>query len=364
MPAMREQAERPARRSDAGSELARGDRLPNFVLPDRFGEGVMIYESVQGLPLIVLLHRAVGRASDRVLLERLDAAVAGRAHLFAVSPEPAEAQRGLAAQATLLVDATGRIGEQLRAGAVRGGAGVAPDAPMILVADPNQRLLGVLPGGDATAVVGEVRRLLEAPAPRVGAGKVWRAAPALIVPDVLDEAACARLIALWEGGHDEGKVAAMVDGQRVDRINYGTKRRLDHAISDPGISRDLARTVSRRVGPELAKAFHLQAFRFEPFIVMAYDAERRDFFRPHRDNHIPDLAGRRFALTLNLNTGDYEGGDLRFPEYGPEVYAPPAGGALLFSCSLLHEALPVTRGRRYAVLSFLRTDGVTGRPGA
>ena len=33
--------------------------------------------------------------------------------------------------------------------------------------------------------------------------------------------------------------------------------------------------------------------------------------------------------------------------------APPAGGAVVFSCSLLHEATPVTRGTRYAVLPFL-----------
>jgi predicted 2-oxoglutarate/Fe(II)-dependent dioxygenase YbiX len=32
----------------------------------------------------------------------------------------------------------------------------------------------------------------------------------------------------------------------------------------------------------------------------------------------------------------------------------PAGGAIVFSCSLLHEALPVVRGRRFALLSFLR----------
>ena len=46
---------------------------------------------------------------------------------------------------------------------------------------------------------------------------------------------------------------------------------------------------------------------------------------------------RRFAVSLNLNTGDYEGGCLRFPEFGPHLYVAPAGGAVVFSCSLLHE---------------------------
>ena len=33
--------------------------------------------------------------------------------------------------------------------------------------------------------------------------------------------------------------------------------------------------------------------------------------------------------------------------------APPTGGAVVFSCSLLHEATPVTSGKRYAFLPFL-----------
>jgi len=43
-----------------------------------------------------------------------------------------------------------------------------------------------------------------------------------------------------------------------------------------------------------------------------------------------------FALTLNLNEG-YEGGHLRFPEYGAYLYRPGAGGAVVFSGSHLHE---------------------------
>ena len=48
-----------------------------------------------------------------------------------------------------------------------------------------------------------------------------------------------------------------------------------------------------------------------------------------------------------------EGGDLQFPEFGRRTYRPPTGGAVVFSCSLLHEATPVTRGTRFAFLPFL-----------
>ena len=58
-------------------------------------------------------------------------------------------------------------------------------------------------------------------------------------------------------------------------------------------------------------------------------------------------------MTLNLNAEDYEGGALRFPEYGPELYAPATGDAVVFSCSLLHEATDVENGLRYVLLSFL-----------
>ena len=62
----------------------------------------------------------------------------------------------------------------------------------------------------------------------------------------------------------------------------------------------------------------------------------------HRDNTTKGTAHRRFAVTINLNAGEFEGGELRFPEFGPRTYRPPTGGAVVFSCSLLHEAPPVT----------------------
>ena len=58
------------------------------------------------------------------------------------------------------------------------------------------------------------------------------------------------------------------------------------------------------------------------------------------------------GASLNLNTGDYEGGHIRFPEFGQQLYQPPRGGGIVFSCSLLHEALPVTKGRRFALFTF------------
>ncbi len=42
-----------------------------------------------------------------------------------------------------------------------------------------------------------------------------------------------------------------------------------------------------------------------------------------------------------------------FPEFGSLTYRAATGEAIVFYCSLLHEALPVSRGRRFAFLPFL-----------
>jgi hypothetical protein len=46
----------------------------------------------------------------------------------------------------------------------------------------------------------------------------------------------------------------------------------------------------------------------------------------------------------------------RLPEYGPHLYKPATGEAVIFSCSMLHEAPDVTKGERYVLLAFLYGD--------
>tara|TARA_B100000408_G_scaffold123993_1_gene105073 strand:- start:348 stop:731 length:384 start_codon:yes stop_codon:yes gene_type:complete len=102
----------------------------------------------------------------------------------------------------------------------------------------------------------------------------------------------------------------------------------------------------------MERAFQFRATRIERYLVACYEAGA-GHFRPHRDNTTHGTAHRRFAVTINLNAGEYDGGDLRFPEFGQRTYRAPTGGAVVFSCSLLHEATPVTSGRRDAFLPFL-----------
>jgi predicted 2-oxoglutarate/Fe(II)-dependent dioxygenase YbiX len=127
---------------------------------------------------------------------------------------------------------------------------------------------------------------------------------------------------------------------------------LDYFISDANALQRTRELLERRLLPMVYRAFQFSTTRIERYLVGRYDAETGGHFRPHRDNTAPVVAHRRFAVTINLNEG-YEGGDLRFPEFGSETYRAPPGDAIVFSCSLLHEVTQVTRDRRYAFLSFL-----------
>ncbi|MBT6426992.1 MAG: 2OG-Fe(II) oxygenase, partial [Rhodospirillaceae bacterium] len=38
------------------------------------------------------------------------------------------------------------------------------------------------------------------------------------------------------------------------------------------------------------------------------------------------------------------------------LYKPATGEAIVFSCTLMHEVMPMLRGRRYTLLSFFHDD--------
>jgi predicted 2-oxoglutarate/Fe(II)-dependent dioxygenase YbiX/peroxiredoxin len=178
-------------------------------------------------------------------------------------------------------------------------------------------------------------------------------APVLIVPRVLEPDVCRQLINLYNetGGAPSG-VMRQVDGKTVPILD-SFKRRRDATITNEGLRDILRARIVHRLLPEIRKTFQFEATRIERYIVACYDASDGGYFKAHRDNTTTATAHRRFAVSINLNAEEFEGGDLRFPEFGRKTYRPPTGGAVVFSCSLLHEATPVTKGTRYATLPFL-----------
>jgi len=179
-------------------------------------------------------------------------------------------------------------------------------------------------------------------------------APVMVIPQVFEPELCRVLIQGYErnGGKESGFMRE-VDGKTVEVKDRSHKVRSDWVIEDQQLVRAIQTRFSRRVIPEIKKAYQFDVTRMERYIVACYAAEEGGHFRAHRDNTTKGTAHRRFAVSINLNAEEYEGGDLRFPEFGRRTYRAPTGGAVVFSCSLLHEASQVTAGKRYAFLPFL-----------
>jgi len=222
--------------------------------------------------------------------------------------------------------------------------------PGWVVLDPTLRLLFTAPLTSAAEVM---RRLAALPPVNDHAG-VTLNAPVLIAPRVFEPAFCRRLIDIYEatGGEPSGFMRE-IDGKTVVAMDPRHKKRSDVILRDEALREQIRLRIKRRLTPLIQRAFQFEVTRMERYIVACYDAESGGYFRPHRDNTTKGTAHRKFAVSINLDAEAHEGGDLRFPEFGSRTYRPPTGGAVVFSCSLLHEATPVTAGKRYAFLPFL-----------
>lgn len=179
-------------------------------------------------------------------------------------------------------------------------------------------------------------------------------APVLVLERIFEPAFCRTLISYYEAHEpkDSGFMREQA-GFTVGTIDHGFKKRQDVTIGDHALAQAAMGRIFRRLVPRIRDAFQFEVTRMDRSLIACYDAARGGFFRPHRDNTTKGTAHRRFAVSLNLNAEEFEGGELRLPEFGDRSYRAPTGGAVVFSCSLLHEALPVTAGRRFAFLPFL-----------
>lgn len=327
----------------------RGERAVDFVLPLQAATPTRFYAVAGGQPTVLLFCRPDDEKLAQRLFDALNKNGLDAIAFIVIKPQASEEQ------SKNLLETSPPFPVFLdRQGTVRNAYRLHADSQAVaILLDPNLRVLDALCLEDPEVTVTALQSLLQESMSPGDTLDSTSHAPVLRIPNVLDIAMCQQLIDVWQtqGSVDTG-VERTTDGRRQESISYAHKRRRDHVVMDQTLLRRLTSTIGCRVMPELQKAFYFKATRFEGFKIACYDAVTGGFFRPHRDNLSPATAHRRFALTVNLND-DYEDGFLRFPEYGSHRYRPEAGGALVFSCAHLHEVTDVTKGRRFALLSFL-----------
>ncbi|HZH51232.1 MAG TPA: 2OG-Fe(II) oxygenase [Microvirga sp.] len=339
-----------------------GDPAPSFRQKCTSNPGYA-FDMAAGRYVVLCFY---GTASDAVGRETLAAANGPyralfddeRIALFGVSVDPADLSEGRARESLPGIrqfwDFDGTVSRLYGALPLEAAAGGSLALRRFwLVLNPTLRIRAIFPfkedGSDRAEVAAYLRDL--PPVDRFAGFEVQ--APVLIIPDVFEPGFCQHMIGLYEAhGGEESGFMREIDGKTVAVHNPDHKRRKDYTITDPGLIRQVQDRIIRRINPEIQKIHFFKPTRMERYIVSCYAAEDGGHFRAHRDNTTKGTAHRRFAVSINLNA-DFDGGEVSFPEYGPRSYKAPPGGAVVFSCSLLHAVSKVTRGRRFAFLPFL-----------
>lgn len=341
--------------------LRPGDRLPDFVLPALDGKLRKFIWSFKGRPVALLVAedlRSLDAANLAALLARCrDQQV----DLVAISTLPPAVAAPLWAKLAgsgedgplLLCDPERRFLAELLA-----QAGIAYGQSTglrvrVIVLDPNQRVAATYDTRALLAAAEALGDLAGSVRSDGGASQVITSpmAPVLVLPRVFEPEFCAQVMRLWDkGDHKDTGVSSRYGNVGVLEL----KRTEDYMVVEPMMQKAISDRLAYRVGPELVKVFAFdREFAFDAHVILSYSADGRHFFGAHRDNGAPTTADRAFAVSLNLND-DFDGGALIFPEYAGVKVSPPAGAAAVFSCSILHEALPVTRGRRFVLTTFFR----------
>ena len=280
--------------------------------------------------------------------------------LFGVSVDPADLAQERAKQILPGIrhfwDFDGKVGRLYGVLPHDGPGAGGPLRRFWMVLNPTLRVRAIFPFRPDGSDRGEVMAYLRALPPVVQFAGFEIPAPVLVIPDVFEPEFCRHLIGLYEehGGQESGFMRE-VDGKTVATHDRSHKSRKDFTITDQGLMQQIQKRIVRRVNPEIEKVHFFKPTRMERYIVSCYAAEDGGHFRAHRDNTTKGTAHRRFAVSINLNA-DFDGGEVSFPEYGPRSYKAPPGGAVVFSCPLLHAVSAVTRGRRYAFLPFIYDD--------
>lgn len=334
-------------RPQTAHPLAIGDIVPKWPLKRRNGQPFDVHSDDEAGHVHVLLFLV--DATSTASLAAVESLARARDDLDALGARvrlvlPAEPKGDAAFP--VIVDAEGTASRM---------AG----RPATLVVAPNQHLaarIGPDDGDPGDAALAVIRAIAER---RRGGLVTAMQPPVLIVPDVFNAADCKRLINIYalqgnefvEPGHNQLQGRTTDCKMRVP--DYGRDDRIDHWVCSQETNNIIDARIGPRLIPEIQRAFNYKVTRHERYRIACYEGAQKGSNHGHRDNTLPFVAHRRFAVTINLNSDEYEGAEIGFPEFSEAIYKPPAGAAIVFSCSLLHEVMAMRTGRRFALLAFL-----------
>jgi predicted 2-oxoglutarate/Fe(II)-dependent dioxygenase YbiX len=331
--------------------LSPGDLAPDWGLKT-LGGGSFAFRSdgVAGHTLVIFVAGSSAEGEERVeqFRQKATAIAALGALVYFVFPSMAAAKRWSWEPAQALVDEEGKVAASLKAS--------SSEQATVIVLRANHHVAALFRADEGSEAIQALCKRLESERVTVVAGSH---PPVLLVPEVFSKEECRQLIDVFE---TRGQVLVKAD-KAIDYFGADYKMqvpehmredRVDHFFYDKSTIAFLLHRLGR-VELEVARAFHYRITKHETLRIARYEGSRQGYLHGHRDN-IPPHEHRRFALSINLNTDEFAGGEVRFPEFGDQRYRPPSGTAFVFSSSLLHEALEVTAGRRFVFLSFMYGD--------
>ncbi len=195
-----------------------------------------------------------------------------------------------------------------------------------------------------------------------------------VIPGFVPAQDCRDLVA-W-ADQQSGEQLTVVDIENTDHSkNSGraTTARVTDEVELGERQEQVNDWIRRAISEHIEPAFKREIAWFEEPDLMRYEAG--GWFKRHADAEHFDrernvwvkILDREISLLLYLNE-DFEGGLLDFPVFNYQ-YRPRAGDLMFFPSDsrFMHEAQPVTSGRRYAVVSWMAVKNAprvqAGMPG-
>jgi predicted 2-oxoglutarate/Fe(II)-dependent dioxygenase YbiX len=340
-----------------------GDPAAPFILADQAGtRWSPLDNDIAGKPLLLLFHVA-GTAADfcrdlQPFIAAHDRLLAMGCGLFALTRADGAAAVSRAWPSVpdgkpllpLLTDATGEVFGAYGMNGISQGVAGRQTSMIVLLLNANMKIAYIgASAQDLQRITDALKRMaLTRPPVPLGAHP-----PVLLVPLALSAADCGFLVQLWHCLDQQHGAAGHSDvDPKCVRFLHEYGRVKQYLIEEPRLQQALDAKLARRLMPEISKAFDTRAPQREAWALSCYDAAEGGMLHPHRDCASAETQHRRFTVSVVLND-TYQGGALRFREYGEQTYTLPIGTAMVFSAALLHEVLPITTGRRFALVTHL-----------